>query len=295
MFLFFHRILLIVAFIACYAIAAPVSTSAKLNCFVRKLKSENKLATNFPEFAVTNEDNECEAFLKAAEKEAYQAIAFRVRMKSNYGEHTPCIMSDLRLRSWVDDIWLKYIYQASSSMPEDEKVKKSAAIDDKIEESMIEAFIGCIYEKKFGALFDQIVSADMNSIDDTATEWKQDYCIRKLVVAKNLIDTSVYNVTLNPRNLNVDSIRCDEVLVPELAQMREMLIETLKSEDMQLKKHQVQCIANKFRDERYIGKFLAVGVLSELRITDEQKAVERKKFIHFIVEIVLSMEACSEI
>jgi len=274
--------------------AAPIPAKARLNCFIRKLKSEHKLDATFPEFDAGGETEDCDAFIKEAEKEVYHQVALGVRKKTDFGDYTKCIMADLRSHNWVDDMWLSFIYGASDTLSETEKSAKMQEYDDKIEKSATEAFTACVFEEEFGELFDDLVKkGGSSSSEEDLEDQVQAYCARKLVVGRHLMKAE-YNLEVNPKNINVDGVNCKTVTLPMIKEMRKMLIDTLNEDDLSLDKKQIKCIENKFKEESFIGKFFAIALLNEVKLTDEQKAEERRSFINYMVEMITTIETCSE-
>lgn len=138
---------------------------------------------------------------------------------------------------------------------------------------------------KFGEMFDDF-DCNNNSSDDS--ELLEQYCIRKFVIDKDLIDLSIYNVTLNPKNLNVTGVECDSMIEKgfELG-----LTSALNSKNHELTSEQKECIGDKLRNKKFYNQMLRTMVIKELQLTDEQAAIERPKFIQFMVDLTQEIPA----
>lgn len=134
----------------------------------------------------------------------------------------------------------------------------------------------------FGEMFDD----DKNSSDNL--ELYEQYCIRKFVIDNDLIDLSIYNVTLNPTNLNVTGIECESMIENgfELG-----LTTALHGKHYQLTPEQKECIGDKLRHKKFYKQMLRTMVIKELQLTEEQAAIERPKFIRFMVDLTEEIPA----
>lgn len=268
--------------ITCTSDAAPTSTTAKLNCLIRKLKAEHKLADDYPEFAVPKDESDCDQFIIDADKEAYTAIAFDIRIHSFYGDHTSCIMARLRSLKLVEDIWLNFIHQSSESISKLDKIVKADEIESKTNEVKRVASMDCAFNHEYGKLFDSVAAINSSELEEKKLKM-QEYCARKLVVDNKLLDTSFGEIVVNPDNLIVEFVRCDRVLLNLTAKFLNLLKITLNN-NLLLASNQVKCFREELNNEQFLSKYLVIGVLNELNISDEQKATEKEKFISFMTE-----------
>lgn len=275
-----------------YSDAVPVGNPAKLNCFIRRLKALNRLPSYYVEFKVTEPIENCDRFVKDARGEVYRIVAFKQLGKPDFGEHNKCVEDDERSQSWVDDMWLEHIYEASRTLPEVHKRRRVAEMEAKMLTSAKEVYKTCVYRQDFANFFNAILASDSRNHVDTHEEQIQKYCARKLVVADSILNPWTYRVEMNPKNLVVKNVTCETVLQPVFTNLRNSIVEKFKNEDFTEK--QIQCVGKKFRENRYVGRLLAVGVLSELKITEMQKEKERTKFVNFMVDMVNTLENCTD-
>jgi hypothetical protein len=252
---------------------------AQVNCYIKRLKIVEKLEADYPEFNVEDQIESCANYTKILEEEVYKKLALSVRHKTDFGKYTKCIMNDLRSRNWVDDIMKQAVYLASDTLTDAEKTMMVDEIEDNVEKSAVEAFNYCIFDKEFGEVFDEFFKTDDSSSEEDEDP-VTDYCARKYVIDKSLIDTALYNVILNPKNLDISAVNCEENLKNTFKQIQDVILKTIKEEeDFRFDANQMECAMEKYRQGSFIDNFIVIAVLSELKLTDEQKRTERKRFI----------------
>lgn len=62
--------------------------------------------------------------------------------------------------------------------------------------------------------------------------------------------------------------------------------------DVGVAESKVDCYMQKYHDNHYFDKTLAIALLGELNLSDEQKQRERKKFIDTMVNITRVIAEC---
>lgn len=132
---------------------------------------------------------------------------------------------------------------------------------------------------EFGEMFDDF---------DCNNEEFEKYCVRKFVIDNDLIDLSIYNVTLNPTNLNVTGVKCESLIEIEFELG---LTRALNTNKHRLTPEQKECIGDKLRNKKFYKQMLRTMVIKELELTDEQAAIERPKFIQFMVDLTKEIPA----
>lgn len=254
--------------------AAPTLNHGAINCYIRQVKLVNKLEADFPEHQHAEEED-CETFVEEISKVTYTKIALTMRRNTEMSNQTKCIMADLRANHWVEDIMLHTVLD---SMPGDEYKQRAADVEGNAEKAIRHAVNMCLFDVEFGEMFDQFMeSTDSSEEEDSAM---MEYCARKQVAENNLIDTTAYTIELNPKNLDVAAADCEEILKKELDDFRKRMVARLRDENgIGFNDEQVDCAMKKYQQGKYFSKLLAIGVLSEQNLTDEQKATERKTFV----------------
>lgn len=290
-FLFSHSFLSAIGIIAVFSTcveAAPATADGKTNCFIRRLKSKGKLDADFAEYDVDMHGIDCENVIKIVSKEIYEQIALSLRKKALFNKFTPCIMADLRSQDWVDDMISLVVYELDTTIAESVKVKRTEEINEKVTKSAEDATLACLFEKEFGEMYDSFKDDDQ---DDTEKDFIVEYCTRKYVVAKHLLDPS-YKIVMNPKNVNVEGVNCDSLLIDEFKELETAMVTKLDDDDLELTDLQKKCTLKKFRDGNFSDKFIASALTTELDLSDQQKAVEKKKFVKLMVDVITSLDVC---
>lgn len=249
------------------------------------------LKPNYPEYNVANRNENCGVLIKEAETEMYKLVALGVRRKILYNQHTPCIMAKLRAEGWMDQLFLELIYRQSQTMPDEEKKRKVNEIHEKVMNTTEDAITVCVYEDFFGQVYDKI-SNDPITVNSTEGERIDNYCARKYVVEKKLIDTKVHKVDLNPTNVQVDDVECEILLEIRVEELAVIMTALMNDSHLELNEFQIKCAAKKIRDGKFTDKILAAVIMSELELTDQQRKQERKKFIKTMENLLKTLEVC---
>lgn len=274
----FCRLLAIIVFISAFSCNGqrPKLYNAQLNCKVRHLKSEKKMAADFPEFEITDEVDDCETFLSDKKKEIYRRT------------YLQCLEDDSKEHDAIDYMYLTEIYESLDTKLANIKWDKYNKLS---RETADEAENRCLTHHFYGAFFDNIMNESFDY--DSPSVRKSRYCLRKLAVSKRLLDPS-YSIVVNPDHLDESSIRCNIVLKDIFQQVREKYVVLFSNKKFDFSKKKVQCITNKFREERYLAKYMSLVVLQSLNLSSEQKATERQNFISFMNEVVSAIGDCND-
>lgn len=137
----------------------------------------------------------------------------------------------------------------------------------------------------YGGLFDVMLSRPYDKEKDT----EGDYCVRKYVVDLNLLDTKTYNIEMNPRNIEPTTVDCKKIIAHQTQKIKDEMKNRFGSH---MTCNQVKCALEKFEDENYINKIVLTVVLSQIKLTDEQKQAERKKFIKMMDKVTHAIAKC---
>lgn len=124
--------------------------------------------------------------------------------------------------------------------------------------------------------------------NDTKEELEKNYCTRKYIVDNNFINTTVYNVNLNPMNIDVLGVDCDEI-------MKEIYEKLLNAyiRDPTDQSSRAKCIQNVSRAMLSLQAYARVIVLGEIGISDEEKAKEKQAFIEATTPMFEKLVECA--
>lgn len=278
---------ILIAFFSICSDADEVYTTTQLNCFMRFLKSEQKLDSDYPEFNVTRQYSDCESFVKDDMRETLKMMAFELRMESNSGLLLAYLIRDLKLGNLVENFWLTLIYSASDTMSKDDKEKKIEVLKSKSRIVTEIAAKECSYEHIFGAYFNTMVNERQNQI---LNEPLANYCARKEIIKNKLLNPS-YNLSANS-NIDNSNVDCDAVLKPISDKFNNQIISMSRDESHDLTNENIQCFNQKSSEENFVLKNIAVLLLNELNLSNEHKVTERQKYINFMSHVMETAENC---
>lgn len=143
----------------------------------------------------------------------------------------------------------------------------------------------------FGKTFDLALSA--GKIPNRNIGTVSNYCIRKLVTAKKWLDPA-YNLVLNPTNIDITHVDCDQILDSIITNGQKKMVEKFVSKGYKDKEN-IKCFEDKLEKNEYLGRTMVLPVLTEVKLTDAQKATEREHYIDLMVEAIDNVTECSQI
>lgn len=266
--------------------AEPESMANTFNCYADYLKRHGVLETQFQSEPYNGESRFCEIVLSATVDEVYKNLLEQFKKNDQLRDSAECIVENLRKAKWSDLDIKEQVIVFSESMTVEEKEKKIREI--KITQGQVSssAILSCAAEKEFGELFEQVFNKDVEE-GDAAT----DFCARSYAIDNKLIDSQVYKIDPNPKKIDTKGIKCDGIIKKNFEEAEKELRQHLLK-DIGENVKQADCLIKKYHDNHYFNKTLAVELLSELKISDEQKKVEKKKFIESMTKITMSLAEC---
>lgn len=158
---------------------------------------------------------------------------------------------------------------------------KNAKIDDinrKAQEMVDDAIIKCKGVFDYGAFFDSFFEQKRR---ETLSDIN-DYCVRKHLVEKALINPKLYNFQMNPKNINVNDIDCNLVLSQIYEQMK-ISIASVGS----------PCVVKMFIDNGYLDLMMKIEILAKLNITPAEKASEKEHFVNTMINVTHRIKKCT--
>lgn len=271
----------LVIFVAVLSVvgAAEVDTIENtFNCYTDYLKRHGVLEAKFVSEPFNGESVLCEAVLSTTVAGVYSALHDEFKMNSQLSSSADCIVDQLKKSQWSDLDIKEQVYVFSESMTEAEKDQKIHELQQLQANISSAAVISCMAEKEFGELFEQIFSKEDEHEDFVAIENK-------------IIDTGAYVVNPNPNNINIRDVQCRTIVEKNFKEAEdELRVHLLK--DIGENAHKVDCLIKKYHDNHYFDKTLAVALLGELKITEDQKKIEKKRFIDVMTKITMSLAEC---
>lgn len=265
--------------------AAVDSIENTFNCYLDYLKRQGLLENDFKSELFNGEAELCDTVLSTTTAAVYSALLDEFRQIDAFENSSECIVETLRKAKWSDLDIKEQVYEFIDSLSAEEKKTKISEIKKRQENISSEAIISCMAEKEFGELFDQIFYKDEQE------DFVLDYCARSYVFDNKLVDSTVYEISMNPRNIITKNIKCDHIIAKNFKAAEEELREHLLKEVGE-NSGKVDCLIKKYHEHRYFNKTLAIELLGELNISDGRKAIEKENFIKFMIEVTKNLGQC---
>lgn len=150
-------------------------------------------------------------------------------------------------------------------------------LEDKAQEMVDASLIKCRGQIEYGAFFDTFYEQKRG--EEFNDEF--DYCMRKHLVDRSIINQNSYNFKINPKNIRIDGINCDQVMKTALEQMK-----------AQVSGSGSACVINTFLDNGYLDLILKIQLLTKLTVTPIEKEQEKKVFVQQMINMTHSIRSC---
>lgn len=260
-----------------------------INCYIKHLKSVNKLNQKMQEISASNEIEDCDHFVASMRKEMVKETVKTLGTEFEITNKESCVAMNLNNSDFVDMTLKVVVYEVlGEASSKDYQVEKKEA-NEKVENDIMDAVILCLFQEEYGQLFDEMLTPTENEEEDI----EADYCARKAIVNDHLINPS-YNLTLNPKNIDTSSINCIEKLKELDFELEKELKNGLLEDEPDISSNSLNCRVRICNENNYTRKIIATSLLSEVNLTEAQKMVERNKFIIFMGRIGFKTGECSD-
>lgn len=279
------NILLVLTVAGFVQAAAVESMENTFNCYADYLKRQGLLDNNFKSEPFNGEAELCNIVLSTTTAGIYSALLEEFVKVGEFNGSAECIVETLKKAKWSDLDIKEQVFHFMKSLSDEEKEIKIRELKKLQENISSDAIISCMAEKEFGELFDQIFNKDEQE------DFVGDFCARAYVVGNQLLDTNVYKIIMNPKNLITKDINCNEIMKKNFEaaeiELREHLLK-----DVGENSGKVDCLIDQYHRHRYFNKTLTIELLGELNISNQQKSIERENFINFMVEVTKKLSEC---
>ncbi|XP_070497466.1 uncharacterized protein [Chironomus tepperi] len=277
------KTLFILAVILSTALAKQVETKAeKFECIAKNLRDKKLLDNDF-KFSENSQHLECDAViaelkqkiltddlnLTLLREESENSKALKKLVQDNL----VCIKDELIASGYSETKMKISIYEVSRNLQMKQRKQLTASTKAEGDKKMQISILKCVTGPIFGKLFDDLMKGE----DEQELEGKQiNYCIRKYVVDKNLIDTNELTVNLNPDNIEI-SIDCEQGMKTAIVTLEEAIKETYKG--LYNLEIQIQCLINVIMTGKGLDYTAKAFVLSEANLSDDKKNQYRSEFV----------------
>lgn len=265
--------------------SADVETAENsFNCYADYLKHHGLLEKSFESEPFNGESYLCEVVLTTTVEGVYKDLLNEFSKKGEFKDDADCIVENMRKAKW-SDLDIKQRVVDVSDLEDAEKLAMAFEIKRLQEKISSEAIVNCLAAKEFGGLFDEIFHKDDQE------DFVGDYCARVYAVDNKLVDVETHPVIVNPHKINTNQINCDVINGQHFDQAeKELKVHLLKDIGENVTK--AECLIKKYHDNHYFNKTLAIELLGELNISEEQKKAEKSKFIATMIKITKELSEC---
>lgn len=269
------------------------------SCLMNYLRTEKLLDRRY-RYKATNATTDkvaCNAQLEEVRNAFYTKLADGMKQDDDLSPHVDCIIERLKEFKVAEISMKQIVFENTRNLSNRKRKKAMRAFDNTIEKKMETAVKICLSDETFGDLFDTLYAASSNTTDsDSDSDEKgpeeEDYCTRKHLIDKNFINATVYNVTLNPNNIDVSNLDCDEIVKTLTNKAIEEFKEEFNEEVRQPSRRATKCISRNIRMTHFFEHNVKVVIFGEIGISDEHKAEERQKFIDNMKQLYDSILKC---
>lgn len=266
---------------------------SSVECFVKYLKEQSINDEFFNSVApFRGSTGACHNGVEA-EKEFLFAYAHSTSMD--------CVKAEMQTDEWYRNLLLKKRTLKSidegtmrqfGNMFSNKKSKKQIAVEnvDKELSSLTSVVaIKCNLRFEFSQLFDSFFVRDSDEDAFVPYEDVQEYCIKKELSDKRLINLQQFNTKLNPKSLRVETLDCREIIQP----LKTEIIESLRFFDLvKVSVADKKCIFKTLKDgSEYFHLLLKAELLTKLQFNSSQKQEEKKNFVEKMIEVTLKIRS----
>jgi hypothetical protein len=259
-------------------------SEAKLTkeCLVDYLKFRNVNDEAFDSIdAYTGDPGTCTDEIKTKVGEIYSLA--RSKMEANFKQkpYADCAMKDVESEEYqnillkAEAIELKGVgikfWKLGSKKSKVEELQKNA------QEIVDTALINCKGQTDYGAFFDTFYEQKKN--EPMADDFS--YCMRKYLVDRSVVSRVHYNININPKNIRINNINCDEIMRVAIEELRAS-VSAAGSE----------CVIKKFVDSGYFDLILKIQLLTKLNLSSTEKENEKELFINSMIQMTHQIKTC---
>lgn len=268
--------------------------SVEFNCLESYLRSENfieKYHLIRQKSAMNSSDKEeCYEQVSDLREKIYAVLGKELEESDDLAPHGTCLIENFK-KSQTAELLMKIFVYENAKMSKRKLRKALRALEYALEKRLEAAKKLCTANKVFGDMFDATY-ANANSTDSSEEdEPEEDYCERKYMVDNNFIH-SRYHVNLNPKNVNVSNLNCDEIVKDSINDAVDELLEEFPNDSPNRSKRMRKCLSKAYRDGHYFENIARAVMLGEIGISETDKAEERRKFIDNMKQLYEDILKC---
>lgn len=268
---------------------SAAETPTKFECLGAYAKTKGITDPAFDPISYDSTKEECVQLRQKFISEIRQEIRSKINNAEILPKYSNCIYDKLTgSESFVNSMIKAAALEYSGVLEQTGKLKNSV---DTVLDYIKSSVVACKSESDFGDEFDALFEAERKAVRNV-TDYEEQYCVKKYLVKNNLIDTFAYNIDLNPHNINVTGLNCEETIKKSNNDIYEQLgFVYLESSNLG-NVEKVECALEKFREADYFDLMMKIAALTTVPISPEQRLEERENFIRILSKISSNISTC---
>jgi len=298
--------------------AAPASQKEKavkmvLDCANVYLRGIDELDKSYKYHPSVESDEVCEELLEAFQEGILEGAKIMIEEDDELKEHADCIMEKVKAFNILLPYMQSATYQKDTTLSKFKRQKLFHEANGVLNQKFELAQEICDPEKSFGDWFEEnyseeevsVTSTTENTSESEATteisknevdigQLELDYCESKNLVEQGIIDTKVYAIEINPKNVDVSDGKCHKLWFQATEELNISLKDEFETGLNRPSPKEVRCMADTIREEKYAQHLMKVTKLSEHKITPEQKASEKAAFVVYMTNLYNKVLKCQE-
>lgn len=276
------------------ALAISVAFPAEIpnttfNCLAAYAKAKG---TSDPAFDLVDYDSSTEECVQIRQKfisEVRKEVREKISEADIPSRHTNCIYKKLvESESFVNSLIKAAALEYSGSLEQVGRFKNTV---DTVLDFVKSSVVYCESESNIIDQFDSLFDEEKKAVKNV-TNFEEEYCVKKYLVKNNLIDSVLYNIELNPHNINVVGLNCETMIKKSNDEIYEQLGFVYLEKSSFGNVDRVECALEKFREADYFDLMMKITALTTIPITEQQKINERENFVRILSKISSNISAC---
>jgi hypothetical protein len=244
-----------------------------LACIENFLKAKNALDDSYQlefEFYDVTE-TECQENIKKYVDDFYKYTIIPLkRPKLN----TECYMDEIR-KTKTEDVALKnYLYSKSKIRKLRNLISVMTTVNGRLD------IVDMICDETYtNVIFNFFYSLHNNKSDWDDSDYQKVFCFRKRIIEMNLIDTNLYNLNLNPRNVDISDFDCDAAIETFNKEAENEIAEKIVGKHRAIDRKAKDCLKTTLKKFDYGFWAFKVSMIGELKVSGTILANEKKNLL----------------
>lgn len=252
-----------------------------LICIERFLRSHELLDESLIE-TTNRTGKDCKDVIDNFRTAFYSTTEEELRNYDSLREHRTCIVTAMEKLQVAELSMKKVIYENPKQVSSEKRNKIIRAVEQTIDKNRKNAAKICvdsIFTKYFWTMYSIGNKTDRSNLE---TEQMM-YCLSIYMIENNFIDTTVYNVTLNPANIDVTGLDCEKTV--KIFVENDEFKGYFSDENGKFSPQMSLCLTAALKLHPFSQICWKVAMLGEIGITGEVAEEEKKIYIERMTEM----------